>query len=57
MKPNPGMFDDMDIPLPENGKIDWSTLTAAASREMAENKRSISKSRRSRLQDEDEEQV
>jgi hypothetical protein len=57
MKPNPGMFDDMDIPLPENGKIDWSTLTAAASREMAESKKSISKSRRSRLQDEDEEQV
>jgi len=43
MKPQPGMFDDLDNLPKKNGKIDWSSFEAAARKDLKKNKKKIEK--------------
>lgn len=43
MKPEPGMFDDLDNLPKKGGKIDWSMLEAAARKDLKKSKKKIEK--------------
>lgn len=43
MKPEPGMFDNLDNLPKKGGKIDWSMLEAAARKDLKKNKKKIEK--------------
>jgi len=43
MKPQPGMFDDLDNLPKKNGKIDWSLFEKAARKDLKKSKKKIEK--------------
>jgi len=43
MKPEPGMFDDLDNLPKKDGKIDWSSFEAYSRKEIKKSKRKIEK--------------